>query len=148
MSHTIRALELAKKALEHIVPENCWATGPSTGDPFEDLIVCPGCRALHAISEAQSVQDGRQNGEPSSLGGIGTAAREPSSAQPFPAGTTRISRLLYDPACYELAKHFGEGYSEEELKALASDFQDAAESFHSWRDSHSSDETRLASEGK
>lgn len=41
---------------------------------------------------------------------------------------------LYDPACYVLAQHFGDDYSEEELQQLASDFQDAAESFHSWRD--------------
>lgn len=43
-------------------------------------------------------------------------------------------KMLFDTACYELAKHFGEGYTEDELRELASDFQDAAETFHSWRE--------------
>lgn len=35
-----------REALQHDVPGSCWATGPVTGNPIEDLVVCPGCRAL------------------------------------------------------------------------------------------------------
>ncbi len=35
-----------RKELKHDVPSGCWATGPNTGDVIEDLIICPGCRAL------------------------------------------------------------------------------------------------------
>ena len=48
------ALGLAKAALDHSVPASCWATGPMTGDPIEDLVVCPGCRAIRAIDVALS----------------------------------------------------------------------------------------------
>ncbi|MDF2434758.1 MAG: hypothetical protein JWP44_4389 [Mucilaginibacter sp.] len=48
------ALRLAKEALTHDVPGSCWATGPLTGNYIEDLIVCPGCRALEAIDAALS----------------------------------------------------------------------------------------------
>ena len=29
----------------HHAPHDCFATGPLTGDPVQDLIVCPGCKA-------------------------------------------------------------------------------------------------------
>ena len=48
----LEALRIAEAALTHVRPESCWATGPLTGDPIADLIVCPGCRALHAIDTA------------------------------------------------------------------------------------------------
>ena len=51
------ALHLAEQALAHDVPGSCWATGPLTGGPIEDLIVCPGCRALHAIRAALARAD-------------------------------------------------------------------------------------------
>jgi len=51
-SEMLDALRLAKTALTHCAPESCWATGPLTGDAIEDLIVCPGCRALNAINDA------------------------------------------------------------------------------------------------
>ncbi|MFP2897826.1 hypothetical protein [Corallococcus sp. 4LFB] len=38
-----------KLALNHAVPGGCWATGPNTGDPVEDLVTCPGCAALTGI---------------------------------------------------------------------------------------------------
>lgn len=46
------ALEAAKKELTHNVPEDCWATGPLTGNPVEDLLVCPGCRTIKKIDSA------------------------------------------------------------------------------------------------
>ena len=48
----LAALKAAMKQLEHDVPSNCWATGPNTGNPIEDLIVCPGCRVLAAAHAA------------------------------------------------------------------------------------------------
>lgn len=43
----IEALELAREALAHDAPEDCWATGPK-----EDFAACPGCRALARIRSA------------------------------------------------------------------------------------------------
>lgn len=45
-----KALPVIEAGLFHEKPESCWATGPMTGDPIEDLIVCPGCRALEAVA--------------------------------------------------------------------------------------------------
>ena len=42
-------LEFAKVGLFHYVPEDCWSTGPLTGNPIDDLIACPGCRSLALI---------------------------------------------------------------------------------------------------
>lgn len=48
----LEALELAREALTHDAPSACWATGPNTGDPVEDLVACPGCRAVSAARAA------------------------------------------------------------------------------------------------
>jgi len=48
----VDACESARLALYHEPPSGCWATGPLTGDPIEDLVVCPGCRAIAAIDAA------------------------------------------------------------------------------------------------
>ena len=45
----VEALSFARQQLDHTVPGDCWATGPRTGDPIQDLIVCPGCAALAKI---------------------------------------------------------------------------------------------------
>jgi predicted Zn-ribbon and HTH transcriptional regulator len=47
----VKACEKAKSALYH-EPADCWATGPSTGDPVQDLLICPGCQAIAAIDTA------------------------------------------------------------------------------------------------
>lgn len=57
MTTTEQALKLAREALEHDVPGSCWSSGPLTGNPFEDLIVCPGCRAIAAIDAAEAIGD-------------------------------------------------------------------------------------------
>lgn len=44
---------IIKAGLEHDAPGDCWATGPLTGNPVEDLIMCPGCRALKIIKRAE-----------------------------------------------------------------------------------------------
>lgn len=62
----IRELEAAEKdvyrlvtALKDVVgvhdaPNNCYSTGPMTGDPFYDLVRCPSCCALSLISEIEN----------------------------------------------------------------------------------------------
>jgi hypothetical protein len=55
MEHGIKvkaALIIVRKALEHEVPSSCWATGPMTGDPFLDYVICPRCRAIKYIDNA------------------------------------------------------------------------------------------------
>jgi hypothetical protein len=49
----IEALRAAEKELTH-EPEYCYATGPRTGDPIQDLVACPGCAALAKIRAALS----------------------------------------------------------------------------------------------
>ena len=38
---------------EHIVPDYCYATGPSTGDDIADLVVCPSCAALDYLASKE-----------------------------------------------------------------------------------------------
>jgi hypothetical protein len=45
------ALNAARRAIgDHFAPDDCYATGPITGDPFRDLVDCPACSfiAIHA----------------------------------------------------------------------------------------------------
>lgn len=35
---------------EHTAPHDCYATGPLTGDPFRDLVSCPGCELAAALA--------------------------------------------------------------------------------------------------
>jgi hypothetical protein len=53
----LKALRYAKVALEHSVPSECWATGPLTGNPIEDLLVCPGCKAIRLIDDALGIEE-------------------------------------------------------------------------------------------
>ncbi len=43
----VKALTLLMAEVAHNAPDECWSTGPSTGDPIQDLIICPGCIALN-----------------------------------------------------------------------------------------------------
>ena len=45
------ALNAARRAIgDDFAPDDCYATGPITGDPFRDLVDCPACSfiAIHA----------------------------------------------------------------------------------------------------
>ena len=44
-----KALRQAREALEHIAPDDCWSTGPLTGDAIKDHVICPGCVAIATI---------------------------------------------------------------------------------------------------
>ena len=37
----------------HTKPHDCFATGPRTGDPIQDLVACPGCWAEQKAKEAK-----------------------------------------------------------------------------------------------
>ena len=37
----------------HISPHDCFATGPKTGNPYQDLFACPGCWAERKAKEAK-----------------------------------------------------------------------------------------------
>jgi hypothetical protein len=40
-----------RAGLYHDAPSSCWSTGPLTGNPVEDYVVCPGCRGLKALDK-------------------------------------------------------------------------------------------------
>lgn len=40
----LEALREGRRAIgDHNVPDDCYATGPATGDPVRDLVQCPAC---------------------------------------------------------------------------------------------------------
>lgn len=41
----VEALEAYIQAYPHNAPNDCFATGPLTGDPLQDNLMCPGCIA-------------------------------------------------------------------------------------------------------
>jgi hypothetical protein len=49
-----KLIETVRAGLYHDVPGSCWSTGPLTGNAVEDLVVCPGCRALSALASLES----------------------------------------------------------------------------------------------
>lgn len=56
----IKRLEAAVKAYQeaytpdgHFAPHDCFATGPKTGNPIQDLVACPGCWAERKAKEAK-----------------------------------------------------------------------------------------------
>lgn len=51
------ALKAYVGAYLHDAPNDCFATGPLTGDPYQDIVACPGCRAkeLSAIALSPAV---------------------------------------------------------------------------------------------
>jgi hypothetical protein len=45
LEDALRCYRFAYTPDGHSKPHDCFATGPLTGDPIQDLIACPGCRA-------------------------------------------------------------------------------------------------------
>ena len=42
--HLIEALREGRRAIgEHFAPDDCYATGPVTGNAYRDLVECPAC---------------------------------------------------------------------------------------------------------
>lgn len=49
----LAALEEGRRAIgEHHAPNDCYATGPMTGDAYRDLVECPACRFLEVYDAA------------------------------------------------------------------------------------------------
>lgn len=47
------ALRRARRAIgDHVAPEECYATGPLTGNDYLDLVQCPACHFLESYDEA------------------------------------------------------------------------------------------------
>lgn len=53
LEEALSAYQTAYTPDGHVAPHDCFATGPRTGDPIEDLIVCPGCWAARKAKEAK-----------------------------------------------------------------------------------------------
>ncbi len=48
----IEALKEARRAIgDHYAPNDCYATGPLTGNEFRDLVQCPACSAIAMYDE-------------------------------------------------------------------------------------------------
>ncbi len=50
LNAALAVLDEARRAIgEHYAPDDCYATGPLTGDPIRDLVQCPACSfiAMH-----------------------------------------------------------------------------------------------------
>ena len=49
----VAALKEMRRAIgDHNAPNDCYATGPLTGDAYRDLVQCPACSALAAYEQA------------------------------------------------------------------------------------------------
>ena len=55
-----KALRKYMEAYPHQAPGDCFATGPLTGDPIKDLVLCPGCEAQR---EARALLAGGKEGD-------------------------------------------------------------------------------------
>lgn len=51
-----KAVDAYRKAYTpdgHVAPHDCFATGPKTGNPWQDYLTCPGCWAELKAKEAK-----------------------------------------------------------------------------------------------
>lgn len=60
----VAALHEGRRAIgDHHAPNDCYATGPLTGDEYRDLVQCPACSFIAmydaAIAKAKGESDGR-----------------------------------------------------------------------------------------
>jgi hypothetical protein len=54
-----KLLAMLKRVVgSHYAPEDCYATGPLTGDYIQDLVACPSCQALSLIAEIDGLPKG------------------------------------------------------------------------------------------
>ena len=52
----LEALHEGRRALgDHFAPNDCYATGPLTGDPIRDLVQCPACSFIAMYDDAISL---------------------------------------------------------------------------------------------
>lgn len=56
----LEALHEGRRAIgEHFAPNDCYATGPVTGDPFRDLVQCPACSFIAMYDAAIAKEEGK-----------------------------------------------------------------------------------------
>jgi hypothetical protein len=53
LEEALAAYQKAYTPEGHTKPHDCFATGPRTGDPIQDLVLCPGCWAEQKAKEAK-----------------------------------------------------------------------------------------------
>jgi hypothetical protein len=53
LEEAVEAYRTAYTPDGHVAPHDCFATGPRTGNPIQDLIACPGCWAERKAKEAK-----------------------------------------------------------------------------------------------
>ena len=53
LEEAVEAYRTAYTPDGHVAPHDCFATGPKTGNPIEDLVACPGCWAERKSKEAK-----------------------------------------------------------------------------------------------
>jgi hypothetical protein len=53
LEEAVEAYRTAYTPDGHVAPHDCFATGPMTGNPIQDLIACPGCWAERKAKEAK-----------------------------------------------------------------------------------------------
>lgn len=52
-----RLLDALKRVVgDHNAPDDCYATGPLTGNPYQDLVACPSCQAESIIAEVEAMR--------------------------------------------------------------------------------------------
>lgn len=65
-AHDIRTvlavLEEGRRAIgDHFAPNDCYATGPLTGDPIRDLVQCPACSFIAMYDAAKGPREGERS---------------------------------------------------------------------------------------
>jgi hypothetical protein len=55
----LEALKLSAKEWAHEAPDDCYSTGPYTGDVIQDHVVCPACVMLRTINAAILKAEGK-----------------------------------------------------------------------------------------
>lgn len=59
----LEALKEGRRAIGgHHAPDDCYATGPMTGDPIRDLVECPACSFIGMFDRAIAKATGQQGG--------------------------------------------------------------------------------------
>ena len=55
----LEALEEGRRAVgDHYAPNDCYATGPATGDHYRDLVQCPACSFIAMYDRAIAAAKG------------------------------------------------------------------------------------------
>lgn len=53
LEEAVAAYQSAYAPDGHVAPHDCFATGPRTGEMFQDLVACPGCWAERKAKESK-----------------------------------------------------------------------------------------------